>query len=1198
MFTEKAQAIIDLAKDFAFANAKDNLDIESLLAAVGSDAEAGVRLAECLTNGDVVDLRAKCPELGQPAPCPGKMDLAEPFRNLIVVAKDLASAEGVPDRAHPGLIDIRQLVCAIASSRDACRTLGGLTPMSQEDAIRILTAWYDEAGTFVSIADLVGKLRGLRNELLTRVFGQDHAVHAFVEGLYNAEVTSVADTERRRPSAVFVFAGPPGVGKTYLSELCASYLDRPFKRFDMTGFTDHQAHNQLVGFAQSYKGAQPGMLTGFVEKNPNAILLFDEIEKAHLNTIQFFYQILDAGRLEDKFTEKDVSFRDTVIIFTTNAGRSLYDNPNKAGIGAANSSYHKRTILSALENEKNPTSGQPAFPPAICSRLAQGYPVMFNHLGANELERVSAAELVRTESLLERQYFKSFSHTPLLPISLVFHEGGQVDARQLRAETEKFAKTELFKFASLYAKDKLEDVFEEIDKVRFELGTLPEDMEPEVKALYESPDKPKVLLIANDQFVDLCKRHVSDIEWLSASSAEEVIDTLSVEEVDMVLLDIWIRREMDKKKDSTDNEDDQPKHKSIQTIDQGLDFIPLSARALDEGRNILRKIHDRLPETPVYLLSFASASTLEDTEQELDQSDPPMQTFSIDAGHADASKPAIGEPHRRSIDDELFLACVRAGGARGLVSTNFFSDQAQDWEKHRDLFVESLAETARRLYREKKARSLAKERKVLIFESAASVDKHSNQLTIRLRNFSLGRAIDASDAGEMVDDIQRPNTRFADVFGAKGAKEALKFVIDWLKNPKHYAAMGIRPPKGILLAGPPGTGKTMLARAVAGESNCAFMEKSATSFVTVWQGSGPQNVRNLFERARRYAPAIMFIDEIDAIGVKRSGGMGGARAEEETLNAMLTEMDGFGAPTQQPVIVLAATNLADRLDEALKRRFDRTIEVDRPDKAARLKYLEKAALERKTSEVSRTTIERLAGQTAGMTIADLERIVHEAAVMAAQQGGALTDGALEEAFEKARMGEAREMPDKKTLERVARHEAGHTLIAWLGGNPPVQVTIVGRGGAGGFMERESDESRMIYTKSEIEQRIREAMGGRAAEIIYYGKEEGLSTGVGSDLQHASDWAARMVREFGMAEDFGQVALSGDPHQRQPDGPLAAKVTEAAERIVKQQLDEAIQTLEKNRQYLDKLSEELLDKNRLTKEDMEELLPPLGGSEGG
>ena len=291
MFTEKAQMIVDLAKDCAFALAREQLGIESLLAAVGSDAEAGVRLAECLTNSNVPELRSKCPELGQPAPCPCKLDLAEPLRDIFVSAADLASAEGVPDRAHPGLINIPHLVCAIAVSREACRMLGGLTPISRDDAIRFLMVWLEEGGMSISIVDLVANLRGLRSELLTKVFGQDHAVHTFIEGLYNAEVTAAADKERRRPAAVFVFAGPPGVGKTYLAELCASFLKRPFKRFDMTGYTDHQAHNLLVGFAPSYQSAQAGLLTGFVEKNLNGILLFDEIEKAHLNTIQLFYQI-------------------------------------------------------------------------------------------------------------------------------------------------------------------------------------------------------------------------------------------------------------------------------------------------------------------------------------------------------------------------------------------------------------------------------------------------------------------------------------------------------------------------------------------------------------------------------------------------------------------------------------------------------------------------------------------------------------------------------------------------------------------------------------------------------------------------------------------------------------------------------------------------------------------------------------------
>ncbi len=1187
MFTNKAQAIFDLAKDYAADHEKQVLDIESLLAAIGNDTEASVRLAEVLKMGDVAAVRTKCPHFGQPKPSSGKLDLDEPLREILSLCMDLASAEGVPDRDHPGLIDVRHLVCAIALSRHACRLLGEIMPMTREEVLRILTAWYAETSDGISLTDLVGDLRSLRSQLLATVFGQDHAVHAFIESLYNVEVTATADTERTRPSAVFVFAGPPGVGKTFLAERTAALLGRPFRRFDMTGYSDHQQHNQLVGFARSYQGAHPGLLTGFVDKNPNSFLLFDEIEKAHLNTVQLFHQILDAGRLEDKYFERDVSFRDTIIILTTNAGRSLYDNPNRIGISAANSTYHKKTILSALESEKNPNTGQPAFPQAIVSRVAQGYPIMFNHLGANELIRVCGVELARTETLLAKQHFKDFSHDPLLPICLVLREGGRADARQLRAEAERFVKNELFKYCSLYDQRSLEEAFEGFDRVRFEVDSNHKAIEPEVSALLESPDKPTVLLVAKSDFSKLCQDNVEQMNWLTVSTAEETSDILSTEDIDMVLLDLWLGDDGESPADSgSDRESaDDMQFDGKKKIDEAYDFVPLSARALDKGRGILERIHERFPEIPVYLLSSSSYEDGSYGEQEYET----IRTVSFDAtqGYEDVD---VGGPSLGTIDDELFLACVRSGGARGLVATDFASTTGTDRETSARRFAESLVEINRRLYREKMARSLAQERKALVFDTTASVDSESRRLLIRPRNFRLVRAIEATDAGEMVDDIQRPGTRFDDVIGAKGAKRSLEFVVDWLRNPKRYTALGVRPPKGILLSGPPGTGKTMLARAVAGESNCAFVQATATGFVTIWQGSGPQNVRNLFNRARRYAPAIVFIDEIDAIGKGRTGGAGSGRTTEETLNALLTEMDGFLAPLLQPVIVLAATNVADQLDEALKRRFDRVIEVDRPDKEGRLEYLKKAVLERKRSVVSESAVERLAGQSTGMSIADLERIIHEAAVMAAQEDSDMTDDILKEAFEKTRMGEASNRPDEETLRRIACHESGHALLGWLMNRPPVQVTIVGRGHAAGYVEMESQEERIIYTKIELENTICELMGGRAGEIVCYGSEEGLSTGISDDLRKATRWAQRMAREFGMTEDLGQVALDG--HQLS-DGPLAIKVTEVAGRIVSSQMQTAIKILTENREHLDRLVEALLEKNSLTREDLEDILPPLG-----
>lgn len=1182
MFTERAQNLIDQAQEDALSKGKKFLDSWSLVAALGSDSEGSVRLAECLTQGDVDKLRSIAPELESFSDKKDSLEFDELLRSIIKTAYELASVDGVPDRMHPGFINVQHLSCAVAMSEKACKDLfDGLPPLGKERALKLLSDWSAIKEIDGSIGSLVNTLRDMRYRLLENIFGQDHAVHAFIEGLYNAEITASIDTERRKPSAVFVFAGPPGVGKTYMAELSSSFLGRPFKRFDMTGYSDHQMHNQLVGFARSYQGAHPGLLTDFVAKNPTAILLFDEIEKAHLNTIQLFYQILDAGRLEDKFNEEEVSFRDTIIIFTTNAGSSLYDNPNRAGIGVADTGYHSRTILSALEQEKNPTTGQPVFPPAICSRLGQGYPVMFNYLGINELIRISNAELNRTSNLLEKKYLKRFTFDSLLPISLVFRAGGQADARELCAETEKFVKNELFKFGALYSAERANDAFDEFDRVHFALEMEANTVHQSVRELYAMVEKPKILLIAGEKFARLCREHVPEVQWYFAGTKEETVAILASHEVDLILLDLWLPDvELE---EGTTGENNLNLGK---TLSQDLDYTPLSARALTRGREILRKIHDSYPDNPVYLLSFESEISSHPQEGVR------TATLVMDASKSwdEVSLSDVSEiSPELSVDEELFLACVRSGGARGLIDTDFKDDQHAEWSDRRDRFASQLISIAERVYREAKAHWLARQRKVLSFETAVDLDRPGKLLTIRLRDFRLSRAVEASDASEMVDDVQRPVTRFDDVIGAAAAKKSLGFVVDWLNKPGYFSTLGVRPPKGVLLTGPPGTGKTMLARAVAGESDCSFLEKSATSFVTIWQGSGPQNVRDLFARARRYAPAIVFIDEIDAIGVSRMGGAGGGRAAEETLNALLTEMEGFTEDRHRPVIVLAATNLAERLDPALRRRFDRIIEVERPDRDARLAFLNKMLPEGKSNVVSRETIKRLAGQAAGMVLADLERVIQEAAVSAAQANKNLDNAILEEAFEKMRMGEAKKTLNQDTLKRVAYHEAGHTLIAWLGGNLPVQVTVVGRGGSAGYMEMAYDEDQAIMTKPEIEQRIRETMGGRASELHFYGAEAGLSSGVAGDLKQATAWALRMVREYGMDENFGYLSLADQFSTSHNGGPLAERAALAAEAIVKRELEKACLAIKNNSIKLERLVEVLVEKNRLVKEEIEEIL---------
>jgi cell division protease FtsH len=1145
MFSKRMKMIIKNATNFAWSMNKSVLDSESLLIAILDQPETCLKLAECLTNGSVEILKRNIIPINISGNAPDEITFSKNVENVIETAHKFSKTVGLESPKRPNEINIYHFVCAVANSKHICKLLGDIIPIMEDEAQNFIKNWYKQNRKTISLSELVDNLRGLRSRLLDKIFGQNQAVQDLIEGLYNSQVTGVADSKRTKPLAVFVFAGPPGVGKTYLANTTAEFLGYPFKRFDMTAYSDHQDHNQLIGLSKGYQGAFEGALTGFVRKNTNAFLLFDEIEKAHLNTIQLFYQVLDSGTLQDRFHEENISFRDTTIIFTTNAGKSLYDNPNKSGISSSNAEYHRRTILNALENEINPTTGKPVFPQAICSRMGQGYPLMFNSLGVNDLEKIIQNEMTNTAKLFEKQYYKKISYSPVIPLAILLREGARVDARQFKAEAEKFIKNEIFKFTSQYSKDQLDDILEIFSRIRFEIDGKALEKAKHVKSIFLPKKDPKVLLISTKYNSESISKKANTVDWMISNSVAETIETLLNYPVDFVLLDLCVKGEpIDFENTLTEN------HSINQDKQAG------SIDKMAEGREILRQIHKKCPDTIVYLLAI---NTKENSDRQFGE-----------------------EINRSIIDDELFLACVRSGGARGLINIYCEDDHLLNDDNKKSQFLEKIHSIQKKHHVEKKIYELSNSRKVLKFETYSKVRK--NKLSIMLSDFSFGQSIDAEDAGELISDVEKPSTKFNDVFGAKAAKQELQFIVKWLKNPRYFAAMGIRAPKGILLAGPPGTGKTMLARALAGETDCAFIEKSATGFVTVWQGSGPQNIRDLFERAKRYAPTVVFIDEIDAIGLSRQGGRE-SKAEENTLNSLLTEMDGFTSKTNKPVIVLAATNLADRLDDALKRRFDRTIEVDKPDKEDRLKYLEKVLFSRKACKVDKETIDLISRQSAQMTIADLERVIHSAGVLAAQKETPITDEILKEAFEAARMGEAKHHSDIETLKRVARHEAGHSIIACHGGNIPVQVTIVGRRNAGGYMERERDENRLLYSKSEIEQIICENMGGRAAEIIYYGEKDGYSTSVGSDLPSASDLAVKMVVSYGMDNEFGQFAF--DP-SKYLESPVSDKIIQQAQKIVDHQLKKAIDILKTNKNKLDKLTEILIEKNRIDREDLKKL----------
>ena len=439
---------------------------------------------------------------------------------------------------------------------------------------------------------------------------------------------------------------------------------------------------------------------------------------------------------------------------------------------------------------------------------------------------------------------------------------------------------------------------------------------------------------------------------------------------------------------------------------------------------------------------------------------------------------------------------------------------------------------------------------------------------------------------------------FADVAGAVEEKEEMQELVEFLKNPKRFTSVGARIPKGVLLVGPPGTGKTLLAKAVAGEAGVPFMSISGSDFVEMFVGVGASRVRDLFDQAKRHAPCIVFIDEIDAVGRRRGAGLGGGHDErEQTLNQLLVEMDGFAV--NEGVIVLAATNRKDILDPALLRpgRFDRQITVGYPDVRGREAILRVHAKDKPLAEdVDLSTIAKRTPYFAG---ADLENIMNEAAILCAREGkDRITARHLNDAIERVQMGPEKKShlvtPQDKKL--VACHEAGHAIVGELlpGCDKVHLVTIMPRGGSGGHTLLLPDQESDYTTRSQLLDYVAMALGGYAAESLVIGE---VSTGAGSDLQHATDTCRRMVTQYGMSDDMGPIYLGGDHDQvflardygqqsRTYSEEVAARIDAEVQRKMNEGLERAKAILTENRDKLDGLSELLIERETLNRAEFE------------
>lgn len=957
------------------------------------------------------------------------------------------------------------------------------------------------------ISKLVDKVKTLQSELLDTVYGQDNAVNVFTTGYFQAELLSMTDIDRKKPRATYLFAGPPGVGKTFLAEVAAEKLSLPFMRFDMSEYADKEANLEFCGSDKVYKNAKSGNVTGFVSEHPKCILLFDEVEKAHLCVIHLFLQMLDAGRLRDNYTDEEVSFKDAIIIFTTNAGKQLYESESDGDF----SSLSRKVVLKALRNDINPLSGSSYFPAALCSRFASGNVIMFNHIMAHDLRHIAKKEILRSASNFSKNAGVSVDIDEKVYTALLFSEGGNADARMIKSRAESFFNGEIYELLRLVASDKVQTSISDLTKIEFVTEI---DESSEAYNLFFGEEKLTALVFGSDKTVRNCKKVCKDVEIISAKTVDEAKNIISHKDICVILIDLSYGKR------------GSVKYLNIE------DQESVSADMFD----YLTKLGQSLP---VYVLETSAYSLTEEEKMSL------------------------------------------------------FKEGARDVVRLDDKIGNALKQICVNVYQQQNMNLLAKTNKVVSFTTAQTVSKIGKKATIKLIDFDMAAAVDAEDSCGFVTKNNKPDVDFDDIIGAQDAKSELKYFAEYLRSPKKFAAAGVKMPKGALLYGPPGTGKTMLAKALAAQSGVTFIYTEGNKFLKKYVGEGPEKVHDLFRSARKYAPTIVFIDEIDAIAKERHGDERVA-AGEETLTALLAEMDGFNVDSTKPVFVLAATNFdvapgsPRSLDQALVRRFDRRIYVDLPTDEERKQFMLRKCAKNAMFDISEQDIDNLAVRTVGMSLSDLDSIFEFALRQALRaELNKVKADILDEAFETYVNGEKKNWSEAE-VERVARHEAGHAFLCWQSGETPSYLTIVARSDHGGYMQHDSTEKKTIYTKDELLSRIRVALGGRAAEIVCYGECGGVSTGASGDLVSATAIAERIVCSYGMVDECG-LAVS-DPRTLR-SGDVAKEVRKAVNKLLSEQMAQAIEKIRANKDMLDVLSNELMQKSHLSANEISELFLP-------
>lgn len=880
-----------------------------------------------------------------------------------------------------------------------------------------------------TLAEKAERIKALRDILLENVKGQRHAVEVMVQSIFECEMFASRNPERKGPLATFLFTGPSGVGKTFLATLCGEHLGRETLIVDMSEFSGNLANGRFNG-----EHGQAAIVTGFARKHPDGIIIFDEIEKAHINTIHLFLQILDGGRLMDHNLKKEISFKDNIIIMTTNAGKELYDDTTVCDLSAT----PRNVIIDALKNDVNPQTGEAFFPECITTRMANGHIILFNHLEPYALMEIVRNEIARQISFFEESSGIKVEYNPELLSALVLYNGGGVsDARTLRGLAKNIIVREL--------QEIIMQIYEKNPASIGELKTITLDVDVDdgdSKELFVNNNKMFAAVLANESAGNLIKSNSHNTEFDVISDAD--LFKRRVRGVtDFVLIDPLFGVEAEER-------------------------VPNDVEDIESlGMHMFDYVREFAPEVPVYILDTSSSVHSYDT--------------------------------------------LLARGARGVIKAVQSGEQ---------MLGESLKNLAFGALINNSVYTLGRACKYLTYNCAQYIIDPTCAV-VSFEKLLKKSAPQAGDDNMIANKGGNNNIMFADVIGCKDAKEALSDFRNSLNNPRDVAISGKQMPKGVLLYGPPGTGKTMLAKAMANECNATFFPVSATSFFAPLVGQTEQNIRELFRKARKYAPSIIFVDEVDAIARQRTGSVSSVH-NEDALTTFLAEMDGFVTDEKRPVFLFAATNYDIEgegptvLDRAFVRRFDRKILIPLPDTDERYQLLALSLKKHgihfgeKHDEILRNMAER----TAGMNNADLEKLNSEYVRILGD--GEPDSAKYMDALDSYRYGEANKL-DPETLRQTACHEAGHALVCRLCGEKPSFLTVVSRGNYGGYMLTATDDTKGNYTYDELMNRVCVSLAGRVAEIECYGESLGVNTGASSDIKHARYYIRVSLDDYAMGE---------------------------------------------------------------------------------